>query len=43
MVPPWIKIYDEFAPLGKAKENVILGNIPAIKMLFLLLNIYNNH
>jgi hypothetical protein len=44
MVPPWIKIYDGFAPLGKAEEHFILGRIPAINMPFLLLlNIYNNH
>ena len=44
MGPPLIKIYHEFAPVGKAQEKFISGNIPAINILFLLLlNIYNTH
>jgi hypothetical protein len=34
---PWTKIYDGFAPAGKAQEIFILGRIPAINMLFLLI------
>jgi hypothetical protein len=37
MGPPWIKIYNGFAPVGKAQEKSILGKIPAINMIFLLL------
>jgi hypothetical protein len=39
MGPPWIKIYDQFALIGKAQEKSILGKIPAIYMPFLLLYI----
>ena len=42
MGPPWIKIYDKFTPVGKVQEKFILGKIPAINMLFLLLNLHNN-
>lgn len=34
---PWIKIYDGFAPIGKAQEKFIVGKIPAINMFLLLL------
>jgi hypothetical protein len=44
MVPPWaVKVTDGFASLGKVKKIVILGKIPAINMLFLLLNTYSSH
>jgi hypothetical protein len=36
MVPPWIKIYN----LGKAKENFILGKIPATNIFSVIINIY---
>ena len=40
----WIKIYNRFAPVGKALKKSILGKIPAIDMPFmLLLNIHNKH
>jgi hypothetical protein len=37
-------IHNRFALIDKSQENIILGKIPAINMIFLLLlNIYENH
>jgi hypothetical protein len=34
MDPPWVKICDGFAPVGKAQDKSILGKISDINMLF---------